>query len=274
MVKFIPFSERYGHVEVPDTLQLNEMSDELRNCLWNVIQPYIRHLIREIGQDNFIKSFFQNIIKQPFSKIPEYLTHQEKFIENKFLETKWYTVYSIIEFLSFRDTSFYFPPLPNVIINNINNVLKNENSGYRLIDKKIVPITSENEISEIQEALDNNSDSGVAEHLKTALKYLSDKTSKDYRNSVKESISAVEAYTRGITDKSTLGPALSKLESNGIIIPNVLKQGFEKIYCWTCGSDGIRHAIMEDAKPVDMAEAKFMLVACSAFINYLKMKQS
>lgn len=63
--------------------------------------------------------------------------------------------------------------------------------------------------------------------------------------------------------------ALKRLETNGLIINPILKQGFEKIYGWTNGEDGIRHALLEDRANADFNDAKFILVACSAFVNYL-----
>ncbi|OEG69067.1 hypothetical protein ATZ36_11745 [Candidatus Endomicrobiellum trichonymphae] len=53
----------------------------------------------------------------------------------------------------------------------LNDTLERENSGYRFIDDKFVPITDKNEIDSIKEALNNN----VRMHLSSALRYLSDK---------------------------------------------------------------------------------------------------
>jgi hypothetical protein len=52
---------------------------------------------------------------------------------------------------------------------------------------------------------------------------------------------------------------------------SALEQGFKKIYGYTSDDSGIRHALLE--KPtVDFEEAKYMLVSCTAFINYLIVK--
>lgn len=97
----------------------------------------------------------------------------------------------------------------------------------------------------------------------------------DYRNSIKESISAVEALCRGIISENTLGDALKKLEKNGVTIPVFLKSGFEKLYVYTNNEKtGIRHALMDDAETPQYDEAKFMLVACSVFVNYFQGKRS
>jgi len=50
-----------------------------------------------------------------------------------------------------------------------------------------------------------------------------------------------------------------------------LKQGFEKLYGYTSDDDGIRHALLDEAN-LDMEDARFMLVSCSAFVNYLVVK--
>jgi len=45
------------------------------------------------------------------------------------------------------------------------------------------------------------------------------------------------------------------------------------IYGYTSDEGGIRHAMLEE-KIIDFEDAKFMLVSCSAFINYLIMKST
>ena len=42
-----------------------------------------------------------------------------------------------------------------------------------------------------------------------------------------------------------------------------------KLYGYTSDESGIRHAGRIDGKGTTFAEAKFMLIACSAFVNYL-----
>ena len=47
-----------------------------------------------------------------------------------------------------------------------------------------------------------------------------------------------------------------------------LMAGFLKLYGYTSDEDGIRHAILDEPN-VGLVEAKYMLVSCSAFVNYL-----
>jgi hypothetical protein len=76
----------------------------------------------------------------------------------------------------------------------INEILEKESLAYRIIGKKIAPITSEVEIKEIESALENSNKSPLKPinlHLQSALEKFSDKTNPDYRNSINESINAV-----------------------------------------------------------------------------------
>jgi len=104
------------------------------------------------------------------------------------------------------------------------------------------------------------------------LSKLSDRKNPDYRNSIKESISAVEAMAVIISGRSgaTLGDAL-KVIKDTIGLHSALEKGFLAIYGYTSDADGIRHAMLSESK-CDFEDAKYMLVSCSAFVNYLKMK--
>ena len=79
------------------------------------------------------------------------------------------------------------------------------------------------QIEAIEEALTNKEDS-VKLHLQSAINLYAKRPEGEYRNSIKESISAIEALCRKITGENTLGKALSKLEKNGLILPSVLKK--------------------------------------------------
>ena len=112
----------------------------------------------------------------------------------------------------------------------------------------------------------------VREHLSQSLTLLSNRQKPDYRNSIKESISAVESLAKIISkqNSATLGPALDAVEKKAKLHA-VLKQAFQKLYGYTSDAQGIRHALMDEAT-LDAEDAKFMLVSCSAFVNYLVVK--
>lgn len=61
------------------------------------------------------------------------------------------------------------------------------------------------------------------------------------------------------------------LEDKGVNLHGSLKSGFDKLYGFTSDTDGVRHGSINPSD-VDSDLAKFMLVSCSAFVNYLRAK--
>jgi hypothetical protein len=133
-------------------------------------------------------------------------------------------------------------------------------------------ITSEQEIEMLQQAIDASDFPAVSSHLKRALTLMSDKEHPDYRNSIKEYISAVESLAKTITGKpkATLGEALKILEVSGKLHP-ALKSSFLNLYGYTSDEEGIRHAMLSEPN-LTAYDAKFFLLSCTSFINYLKSK--
>lgn len=153
-----------------------------------------------------------------------------------------------------------------------NIYLKREYIGYRFVDGIIVPISDEFEIAAINEAVSNKF-APVNAHITKANRLLADREKPDYENSIKESISAVEAMCELITGikgkEATLGKLLKVLEDKGVVIHGSLKSAFNTLYGYASDANGIRHAGDIGGPLSTFEEAKFMLVTCSAFINYL-----
>ena len=76
-----------------------------------------------------------------------------------------------------------------------NQVLEEENAGYRIVGGEVVDVTSAEEITEIEGALSCGI-LAVREHIRSAVSLLSERKKPNYRNSIKESISAVESVCR------------------------------------------------------------------------------
>jgi len=62
-----------------------------------------------------------------------------------------------------------------------------------------------------------------------------------------------------------------KVITTNIELHSDLQEAFYKLYGYTSDAEGIRHSLM-DKPDLDSEDAKFMLVTCSAFANYLKVK--
>lgn len=72
-------------------------------------------------------------------------------------------------------------------------------------------------------------------------------------------------------EKIELGKALSRLERNGVYIHGAMKDAFKSLYGYTSDESGIRHGGIDDNE-IYQEDARFMLIACSAFVNYLIVK--
>ncbi len=273
-MRFESFSERYGYIKVDDALQIGKMNDALQNVLRSYLYKiYINYDNLHSPSKTFLELLFEYYLKLPYTQIPTNYGLRGSFFDGFCSKASWNQMYDLVEFVYFfyqhtRKSSWILEDYTK----KINDILEREHSGYRLIDGQITPITDENEIASIKEAIDENLLDTAKTQIQEALTKLSDREHPDYRNSIKESISAVETICRYITGESTLDNALPKLKNKGIIIPDMLYEGMKKIYYFTNGTDGIRHALMDENSSIDFDEAKYMLVSCSAFINYLKGK--
>ena len=271
------FSQRKGLKPIKDTFQTDNIDDDLRARLWNTLTIYYwKHIGEWLSYDTnselLVHMLWHHYFKKPMDTINDHWESTYKVIREYFFNCKWYEVYDFVEFMGNNsqttETNPKFKKACNI-------TLEQEVSAYRFIDGKISQITSDEEIAEIEQAIGaSNKQKPVTNHLKASLNLLSDRKNPDYRNSIKESILAVEAICNLIaqTDKTTLGQALKKIE-NKLELHPALKKAFDSLYGYTSDAEGIRHSLLDEPN-LDFEDAKFMLVSCSAFINYLKIKAS
>lgn len=277
------FSERYGYTKPSDVIIRERITPEIQNAIVNCIDELIHKLNTTYAPISLPKNIFKEIEEEIYIHYFNGLKSKYHYgFSLEYLQCKsneWYKKLDIIELilenlnLILKSYRWYYNAYKE-FIDLLNFEFKRLNFGYYIIENKITEVTSKEEIITIEAAL-KESKNNVREHLNKALELYSKRPVADYRNSIKESISAVEVFCREKTGEDTLGKALNKLESNGIVIHKLLKSAFDKLYAYTNQPDtGVRHALMDnDGDYVPQAEeALFMLVSCSAFINYLNKK--
>jgi len=267
------FSERHGLAAPRSAVQVESMDAALRTALWNA---YATVFVGKSGSQwskGGTLSWLYEILwplffKLPVDDIPRETYRTERQIRDWFFAAPWHSVYDFVEFvatISQRSWKFRF-------LEGVADALKREMAGYRLSGDTIVPISDPIEISSIETAIVQTSKAplaGAREHLATALALLSDRQAPDFRNSVKESISAVESVARVLSGepRAELGKALKKIEDK-VPLHGAFRAGISSLYGYSSDEGGIRHALLE-APTVDFDDAKFMLVACAGFVSFL-----
>lgn len=270
------FSERNGYVKVSDVIIRQTITPEIENAIINRLQVWNEIISCSVCPNPFLtieKEIWMCYLNRIITDLPYRFSSKAATLSSNYLQDKgneWYRKLDYLEFFIYT-ADIVVQEYTKNLCDSINYEFERLNYAYRIIDNKIVEITSEEEIKAIETALGNDND-GVRFHLNKALVLLAQRPEGDYRNSIKESISAVEAFIREITGGKDLN--FDMLAKKGIEYPSVLRQAFEKLYGYTCDkTTGIRHALMDDTHVPGYAEATFMIISCSAFINYLTAKK-
>lgn len=202
------FAERNGFA-LEKTIQIEDMDRALRNRLYNAVHKFLesspfindelKYVVDKLGyrveataQKNW--HWIDTLLQRAISDIPWYMPYEiiELFFEAKRnscsrCEYDCYERGSCDEIVWFKGVTA-----------ELNKIMEQEKSGYRFLNDKFINITSEEELAEISQATDSPYES-VSTHFRKALTLYSDRKNPDYENSIKESISAVEAMCCIIT---------------------------------------------------------------------------
>jgi hypothetical protein len=261
------FSERIGVIE--RVVQKDSMDEGLRNALWNA--AYRRYwaryannrnqVLRYVAEGELLSALWTEHFDKKFDELPLLFPDALSGIRRLFDSSKWPGVYDFVEFIATSPVSG-----SDQFIADCNRALEKHVSAYRFVGNKLAAITSAVEIEAVEAAASSSGTvAPVARHVETALRLFADRDNPDYRNSIKESISAVEAACQIVTShaSASLGTALKALK-----LHPALEKGFSAIYGYTSDAEGIRHALSEEPT-IGSDDARLFLVLCSGFANYL-----
>lgn len=279
------FSERYNYTKASDVIIREKITPEIQNAIcscYDKLNGYFRDSGKYYGEpyiemEKYLWTYFLNQREGYFQNGRSYHVVATRFLEDE--NNPWYRKLDLVEFtIKYLDaldkTNSGISDVSRLFIIHLNHEFERLNFAYRVVGTEIVEITSKEELTAVESSM-QESPKNIRIHLNNALELYAQRPVGDYRNSIKESISAVEAYCREITGENNLGKALDKLKNKGLVIPEILKVAFEKLYAYTNQpGTGIRHALMDKDGTYTPAaeEALFMLVSCSSFINYLNKK--
>lgn len=279
------FSQRKGLRPVQKAIQRESIDQELRNRLWSALSlavwdnwmptDYMGYQDPDSKKvEILVRRIWMHYFKLPLDTLTHFSTSDSnssyQTIRDHFFKGAWFEVYDFIEFALNQIEADWQATLKCIV----NDFLQEENAAYRIVDFEIIEITNKAEIEAIESAIDIGV-STVSMHFQRSLDLLSDRKNPDYRNAIKEAISGVESACQVISgkQKATLTDCLKSLKDAAPLHP-AFEQALIKLYGYTSDEGGIRHALSEQGSAPSYADAKFMLVASSSFVNYLWTKAS
>ena len=280
------FSDRNGYGKLPTTMQLKKFNERTKisicNLFNNIINDNYPGGFNERARNQFYRDIIEEVYCESTAEFKYYdsvnqVKNFQEYIEKPIMNGSFSEILTLVEYVIFCCEEYLshnifglVENLTEYVVGAFNELFQREYVGYRLIDGKAIPITDEIEQKAIEQSLDTRF-AGCKSQLQKALGFLSDREHPDYKNSIKESISAVESICQIITNDNhaTLGEALKLLENEGITLHPALKKAFSSIYGYTSDKGGIRHAEGMFESNVTFEEAKYMLISCCAFVNFL-----
>jgi hypothetical protein len=260
-------TERLG-VNTPPKLRMDEVSQELRMSVWNTLHDLYGNYTTFFGMRA------RDIARDLRWETARYGANYGALVDR--LKG---------EFLNQGGPALDFYELLDIVARGLegvpgavgddywrlwNTVLEGDGAHYRFVGGELVPLTNQDELSEIEHATKSPSQA-VREHISAALRMLATRPNPDVRNAIKEAISAVEAALKVTTGRAAgdLRDALPPFEAQFGQLHGAFRGAIEKLYAYTSDEKGVRHSLLEADAKVDLDDARFMVVACSALCNFL-----
>ncbi len=294
------FSKRNGYVKY-EPIGEGKMTEEFKNQIYNFLYEFfLKNHFDEKSLYHLTESIWKNLLKKPITELDklQLVGKEERFLLEStssqeelspYSMNKYLIIKKILEFFYMKEVWFYTydfiefilkePPIKSLsisknknFVNELNQIFIENNVQYRIVDSKIVPITNDTEIKEIERSLNlQDKFSSSRTEIKKAIIALSRKEKPDFINAIKHSINSVEATLKIIFDEpnETLGKLLNKL-NNKKKFYTTYKSIINKISAWINNDGPFRHSHTEQFNDDEFHnEAKLILVTCSTFINYI-----
>ena len=276
--KNLTFSQAQGYGELPGPLALEEISDEARVRLWDLLdssawrEVYIREEAlfwewqAQWGQ--VFMGLHRDFLVRPMDGFPGARDSAAQYRNLILHELPFNKLFDLLQMI------MRHPSCPREFTVGVGAIFEQCRLAY-LVDTKrpatILPAVTRQEGEAITDALHEFRGAGLGgaeAHLRKASELIN---GGDWPGAVRESINTVESVARQLDPEAskTLGPALTSLERRGRLHP-ALKEAFSKLYGYTSDEEGVRHPLLANTtSPAGRDEAVFMLGACASFASYL-----
>ena len=265
-----PFSERTGDAEAKP-LQVKKLGSAVRARLWNaVFRTFGNWDLGYYLPYDFAEFVWTDFLAKPINQFQG----DTMSIQDLIIHDRWSRVFDFLEFIlenwgtvSAKDENVVSNSKKLQFIKKCNVALAKENVGYKIVGGLVTPTVSELDVQTISSAVHGRF--GLAGgHIKKALALFANRENPDYANSMKESVMAVESISLELTNQKNIKAALDTLVRNGKLHP-AFAGGIGKLFNFASDESGVRHASNREPINTDQNTARFMLVTCSAFVNYM-----
>lgn len=276
--KRLPFSKRNGYVPVVPEFASGILPVNVRTWFWNYLHKAATYGFHgeewaSAGQlySDFCVKIWCDYLKQ---RMDLYTPSKYKEVVSNLVLNERVPVHITIDFIEeiFAGRHFQNEAFTILGIEEFKDNLERENAPFRYIDGQVVEINSSHEAYAVEQACECPF-AAPQNHIKAALRFLKEDDAAAWRNSIKESIAAVESAFEELVGhrENSVGAYLKAAEKLKLAIElhACFQQGLASFYNWTSSDQGIRHPLDEDARVPTKNDATFMLVVCSAAVNML-----
>ena len=274
----LTFSRRHGYEPLPEPMQLEELSENLRREIFNEVRRLFLRKKNNWGyfvedEARFVERVFGRFFRQTEDQIGNRYDDVMDSTNRIIIKRAFHKVLDFLEIMinDGHDTMHF--------LDRTKELFEQHGAAYWLDTSQrpyqFFPRATKEQGDTTRKAIETLREEnmhGAATHLRQAAEHIN---AQQYADSIADSIHAVESVARVIDPKANkaLVPALKSLEDAGLLKHPALREAFRKLYGYTSDEQGIRHALInQTAADVGLDEAIFMFGACASFAAYLAHK--
>lgn len=206
------FSDRNGIARENTSVQIDSLDERSRVAIANAVNKAYSIVFKDGDSKNRCTDFWNSILVNVYVQRIDYADdlaqshgyyapNMFEMINGTIFNDEYHAVLTLVEFIVDCLVKVN-GALKDEIEEYFNGVFEKEYVGYRFVGGKIVPVTNPIEMDSIKEAC-NSPYENVNQHMIDAIRLFADRNKRDYKNVIKESISAVEAMCCCILGKKS-----------------------------------------------------------------------
>jgi hypothetical protein len=280
MAKDAPFSKRQGYVRPKEIVYRDELSDELRQPIidiirrgasWEVSRETINRIFNPYGLDAIPKR------DGPIITTSEEVHPDFTDIKRVLLACEWFRLYDLLEDIFdqmyFHDTELSSPdeePQAHPFQEKLNEYFVHAGIGWQMAGGKIIArgdYAFERIVQTAETELKAEGRSTAGERIENAIRNLSLRPKPDFSGAISHATGAMECVLYDITGKGmTFGDYVKRCPD---LFPGAMKTAFSSLWGYA-SEEGARHG-KEGVEPPH-EEAEFIVGLAAALATYLNRK--